>query len=311
MISNKPIRRSLTVGAVTAIIVAATVIGNGESAEALGKVKCGDPTAVAQVDPVVHHNETDNSIIHMHQIYGNNAWVNLENPNAANYEDLVGMGTNCRIPEDTAGYWLPCLQKRNEDGTYGPECISTNQFTAYYRPWTGIGGPDYGPGMPFPPDTRLVGHSYNFTCGNKSGARSEPVQVIPDCSGLSGKPGLTLTGHVDLPNCWDGVLPDHHPEDVGDTSDNIHYAYAIKVDRVKVCPDGFPNKMISIRETLQFAYVGDGSDVLLSSDVLAGTTIAGSTMHADFWQAWDDAFFDQWIHDCVNFNLGSASRCDP
>jgi hypothetical protein len=311
------IHRALIVGASALIVIVAVMVGvgllssnNGGESQSLGKVKCGAPTATIAKDPIVHHDEPD-AVVHMHQIFGNSGWVNLAEPNAANYEDLNGQSTSCRIIGDTAGYWIPCLQHRNDDGTFGPTCIGTNQFTAYYRPFTGIGGPQYGPGLAFPPDTRLVGHLYNWTCGTNSGARSAPVQKIPDCSGLSGKPGYTLTAHIDLPNCYDGVPPNHLAEDVGDTSDNPHYAYSVKVNRVKTCPAGFPNQMVAVRETVQFAYVGDGTDVLLSSDVMASATVPGSTLHADFWNAWDQPFFEQWVHDCVNFHIGDTARCDP
>ena len=183
-------------------------------AQALGKVKCDvdnqPAVAIGSYDPIVNHNE--DSAAHEHQFFGNTAWHDLPNPNTANYDDLVGQDNNCRpvlgldYSADSAGYWIPTL--RYVSGPRVGELVPAKQFTAYYRP---AAGGKFGPAQAIPADTRLIGTKYNWTCGQNSGARSTPVQSIPDCTGLSGKPGLHPDGAHRLPfllgRCPDRTTP--------------------------------------------------------------------------------------------------------
>lgn len=296
------LRTTLTL---VALLLAATVLA-APNATALGKVKCdksGQPAvAVGSYDPIVNHNGTGSA--HEHQFFGNIAWHSLANPNTANYDDLVGRAHNCRVVADSAGYWIPSL-RRTDTGALVP----AQQFTAYYRAFDGA---TFGPGAPFPPDTRLVATddsgpgAHGWSCGQNSGTGS--TNTIPDCSAYSGKPGYTLSAHITFPSCWDGVAPNHKPGDVGNTSDNAHYAYPVR----GACPAGFPNRMVQLRETIQFAYAGPGAtgnNVELASDVPGGD---GASMHADFFNAWDQSGFDSFVRQCVTSKATYSSKvCSP
>lgn len=309
--SIAPSRRVLLPIAIVVGLITALLLPAG-AASALGKVKCdvsGQPAvAVGSYDPIVNHNSPGPSM-HEHQFFGNIAWHSLANPNAANYADLVGKATNCRnvlglsYSADSAGYWTPTL--RYVSGPKAGQLIPAQQFTAYYR---SASGATFGAAQPIPADTRLVASRYNWSCGMKSGARATPVQSIPDCTGLSGKPGLTLTAHIDFPSCWDGVKPNHTAAQNGDTRDNAHYAYAV----AKKCPAGFPIGVAELRETIQFPYVGNGTDVALSSDKMMGTS-DGRSLHADFWQTWRDKEFGDFLKTCIVSQTAaySTSKCDP
>ena len=282
-------RRRRTAAA-SALVLGLAVAGMAYAAPAtaLAKIKCKQTTGTASVDPIVHHNEpvggAMGSMIHQHQFFGNNAW--LAKGNAANYADLVGKGTNCANAADTAGYWTPTLRY-----TGSKQLIPTQAFTAYYRPYTGSGSKT-GIGQAFPADTRLVASKYDWNCGDQAGVA--PQSSIPSCAAYSGKPGYTLTAHVDFPSCWDGVLPKHSSSDVGNTTDNAHYAYPVK----NACPSAFPNRMVQLRETIQFQYTGNGTDVELSSDPMTGKT-DGQSMHADFWNAWVQSGLQSMVAHCV------------
>jgi hypothetical protein len=258
-------------------------------AQALAKIKCKELVGIAPIDPIKHHNEPD-AHVHDHQFFGSTA-VLAAGPGAQRTQLTAG-GTNCEHAGDTASYWLPVLRDKQTK-----QVVPVQAFTAYYRPFTGLGS-KFGEGMAYPPDTRLIATDDTkggWNCGQFSAGRSAFSQSIPDCSGLSGKPGRTLTVHISFPSCWDGVLPDHSAKDVGDTNDNEHYAYPVK----KQCPAGFPHKMVGLVETIQFAYTGDGTDLELSSDEMMGTT-DGQSMHADFWNTWDQDAFERVVRDCVN-----------
>lgn len=297
------------IGAVGAVALLLGMLFAAPSAQALGKVKCDKTTqpavAIGQYDPIVNHNGT--GAPHEHQFYGNIAWHSLANPDTANYADLVGKAHNCRVAADSAGYWTPTL--RYISGPKAGQLVPAQQFTAYYRAFNGA---TTGPGMAFPPDTRLIATdnfgpgAHGWSCGQNSNTGA--TQGIPDCSAYSGKPGYTLSAHITFPSCWDGVLPNHKSTDVGNTSDNAHYAYPVK----GACPAGFPNKMVQLRETIQFAYAGPGAtgdNVALSSDEMAGTT-DGQSMHGDFWNAWVQSGFESFVKSCVT-TQGPGSVCSP
>ena len=285
--------RGATIGVLT--LVAALVGGFGlalvssvasaPASQAKAKIKCKQTTGTDDVDPIVHHNEPAQGSAHLHQFFGNNSFLSLPNPNAANYADLRAGGTNCENPADTAGYWTPALKYKATG-----KVISPQAFTAYYRSWD---FKDFGAGVPLPDDVRLVASKFSWTCGQFSNVA--PQQSVPDCSASSGRPGSTLTAHIDFPSCWDGVKPSHTSQEVGDTRDNKHFAYRVGSS----CPAGFPVKTVQLRETLQYPYIGKGDDVELSSDAMMGKT-DGQTMHADFWNAWDPKGFASMVRNCVN-----------
>lgn len=260
-------------------------VASAPPSQAKAKIKCKETTGTDDVDPIVHHNEPAQGSAHLHQFFGNNSFLSLANPNTANYEDLRNGGTNCENPADTAGYWTPVLRYKSTGAI-----VPTRAFTAYYRSWD---FKDFGEGVPLPDDVRLIGTKFNWTCGQFENVA--PQQSVPDCSMADGRPGSTLTAHIDFPSCWDGVKPSHSPDEVGDTRDNKHFAYRVG----KSCPAGFPIKTVQLRETIQFQYTGKGDDVELSSDHEKGTT-DGRSMHADFWNAWDPKGFASMVRNCVN-----------
>lgn len=290
------------VAAVALALLAAMILTPAPSF-ALGKVKCGDNGAVAvgSYDPIVNHNGTGSA--HEHQFFGNIAWHSLANPNTANYPDLAGKANSCRVSVDSAGYWIPSL--RYTSGPKAGQLVPAQQFTAYYRSFD---HKDFGPGLPYPADTRLVASRHDWGCGQYSGVPIGPT--IPSCVGQSGKPGHTLTAHIDFPSCWDGVLPNHQPGDVGNTSDSAHYAYVVKSGTKRVCPAGFPNRMVELRESFQFQYVGPGDDVALSSDAPGQD---GGSLHADFWNTWQQGPFEAFVRDCVTAKTAaySTAKCQP
>lgn len=306
------VARLLAAAVVTAVSAIAL---SAAPANSLALIKCdtaGQPAvAVGSYDPIVNHNGVGAS--HQHQFFGNIAWHSLKNPNRANYRDLVAKKNNCRkvlglaYSADSAAYWIPTL--RYTKGPKAGSVIPAKQFSAYYRPATGMNGPKTGPALAFPKDTRLVGTVYNWSCGQKSGARSAPKQSIPDCTGLSGRPGQTLTAHITYPSCWDGVRPRHSAKEVGDTRDNAHYRYRIGSGKKARCPAGFKYGVTELRETIQFPYTGNGRDVALSSDHHGAAP--GSSLHGDFWNTWMQPEFERLVRECVVGTAYTARKCDP
>ena len=271
--------------------VAATVL-IPTAASGLAKIQCKQTTGTAAVDPIVYHNLKVGSG-HVHQFFGNNAFLSLANPNAANYTDLVGKGTNCEDPADTAGYWTPTLHNMKTGAA-----VPVAAFTAYYRSWNSR---TTGEGVPYPADARLIATRMDWTCGQRE--RVKPSPSIPDCSMADGKSGSRLTAHIDFPSCWNGVLPRHWSTQVGNTNDNALFAYRLDSEN---CPPGFPVKTVELRMTIQFQYTGRGTDLMLSSDHMANTT-DGRSLHADFWNTWVQTGFQTMVRNCINPGLNRTT----
>lgn len=306
-------RRVLALLAAFALALVGAVL-TASPATALAKIKCDVGTRngtdvavhVGNVDPIVNHNQP--SSMHQHDFFGSKGWQGTKG-NAATYADATASATTCRDQKDTASYWAPSLVYTS--GAKAGQRVPVLQFTAYYRAFA---SQQFGQARAFPADTRLVatdglGYGLNgWTCGQASrqAAAQGGVDFIPDCTGEDGSPGNTLTAHVNFPSCWNGVLPKHSASDVGDTRDNAHYTYPTSK---KACPAAFPIEMVQLRETIQYAYTGNGSDVALASDHGARN---GSTFHVDFWNTWNQAGLEDMVSNCItNKAAYSAGRCDP
>lgn len=283
-------RNQRRIGAVLLTLTALVTVSSAGSlleappAEALAKIKCKQSTGTAHVDPILRHNQPVSDTQHEHQFFGSTYLLSMRNPNTANHADLASKGTTCTNTADTAAYWTPVLRYKSTGAM-----VPVRAFTAYYRSW------DFqktGGGVPLPDDVRLIASKHNWTCGQFEAVR--PSQSIPNCSMADGRPGSTLTAHIDFPSCWDGVRPKHASTAVGDTKDNAHFAYRTG----KTCPPGFPIKTVALRMTLQFAYTGMGTDLELSSDAMMGTT-DGQSLHGDFWNTWAPGGLASMVRNCV------------
>jgi hypothetical protein len=283
-----------------------------QPADGLMKAHCKPQTGFGAWDPIVHHNLPAQA--HNHTFFANTKLLGLADPNAATYSGLVGAGTTCQNPDDTAAYWIPTLLFK---ATGKP--VPIHAMIGYYRSFdhrtTGVADP-------LPADMRMVAgnakatgpqdiKTVNWTC-NQNSSRPGPFvgPVEAACNKATGTVRLGI--HVDFPTCWDGVLNDHGV--AGNTADYSgsggvvnHLAY-----ERDGCPAGFSRKLAELRVTVQWEYAGDGRDIYLSSDPVGGPY--GYTMHADFWNTWvqtGGAFNGMvgMVKDCVNSKTGPAKEC--
>lgn len=306
-------KRVLSVLGVAALVLASLFVGT-DTAHATAKIKCDVgtnkvdvATFVGKVDPIVNHNQPES--MHQHDFFATKDWQ-AKVGNAANYDDVRASATTCREKGDTAGYWAPSLVY-----TSGPKAgqrVPVRQFTAYYRGFAGQ--TTHAGSIAFPADVRLVAQqnsaSYGlvgWTCGQNSTVTGSGRWQIPDCSASSGVGGDTLTAHINFPSCWDGVKPSHTSSEVGDTRDNAHWVYPTNKT---ACPSTHPIEVVQLRETIQYHYTGDGTDVALTSDLMAGAA-PGTTMHADFWNTWDQATLEAMVAKCVQGKSSSFGSCAP
>ena len=241
-------------------------------------VQCGGPVASAPVDPIVHPGQFGSS--HQHEFYGNTTI----SPTAT-YDSLVAGSTACGDKGDTASYWHPTLYI---DGVRAPVPKSTFYYTGESKP---------GPLATWPPDLKIIAGNAAATgpqstsvvywgCGD--GSSVSKVNMPPQCT--SGDTGLTA--HVIFPDCWDGLHLDS-------TDHKSHMAYS----SAGSCPANYPVSLPYLILRLQWTGLHPApSSVGLA--VISSTGVLGigpaSTMHADWWQAWDQARLTQLVGQCIN-----------
>ena len=238
-------------------------------------------------DPIVFPGEPGAS--HLHEFTG--AW---STDAFSTLESMRASGHTCEL-DDSAGYWTPVLY--NAQG----ELIKKRFAAAYF-----LGNQTNRKYVqPFPAGLKVIvsmqdsyAHGGGWHCGNSSHnlAILSP-SMIPNCEGLDDGPeGIypditLLEAKLVFPDCWDGVnldSPDH----------KSHMAFSD--DLANLCPPSHPVPV----PRLNFKNVYDtygGPGITLSSG-------APDTMHADFWNTWDQAKFEALVKFCIN---GSARDTKP
>ncbi len=238
-------------------------------------------------DPIVFPGEPGAS--HLHEFTGSwstNAFSTLESMRAS--------GHTCEL-DDTAGYWTPVLY--NAQG----ELIKKRFAAAYF-----LGNQTNRKYVqPFPAGLKIIvsmqdsyAHGGGWHCGNSSHSLAIlSPSTIPNCEGLDDGPeGIypditLLEAKLVFPDCWDGVnldSPDHRS----------HMAFSD--DLTNLCPSSHPVPV----PRLNFKNVYDtygGPGITLSSG-------GPETMHADFWNTWDQTKLEALVKFCIN---GSARDTKP
>jgi hypothetical protein len=240
-------------------------------------VQCREAVKSAPDDPIVHPGHPGMS--HMHEFYGNRS-INA----SSTYESMIGQPTGCAHdhdgdePGDTAGYWHPTLYV---NGQRLPAPKSTFYYTNRDRKMPGTMSA-------WPPDLRVIAGDAHATapqdtsvaywgCGH--GTSQSKVDYVPQC----GPDDTGLTAHVIVPDCWDGVhldSPDH----------KSHMAYS----EDEQCPTSHPVSLPWLIMRFQWTDATPApSTVTLSSG-------SPNTMHADFWNTWNQARLEQLVGFCIN-----------
>ena len=268
---------------------------------ALPSAALAERTAIISVGCTDSHRLKDDPIVfpgqpgasHLHEFTGSwstNAFSTLESMRAS--------GHTCEL-DDTAGYWTPVLY--NAQG----ELIKKRFAAAYF-----LGNQTNRKYIqPFPAGLKMIvsmqdsyAHGGGWHCGNSSHnlAILSP-STIPDCEGLDDGPGgvypdiTLLEAKLVFPDCWDGVHLD--------SSDHKSHM-AFSNDVTNLCPPSHPVPV----PRLNFKNVYDtygGPGITLASG-------GPETMHADFWNTWDQAKLESLVKFCLNSGArdsAKAPRC--
>lgn len=253
-------------------------------------------------DPIVYPGKPGAS--HLHQFFGNTG-VNA----GSTYASLRTTGdSTCMGPLNRSGYWIPAMLN-GHGGVVRPDFVSI-----YYkrRPASdpkcdqAKDAQAQGKCVPLPRGLRFVfGHNMLNPSQTPTGA------AYWNCQGTGANPGhyaslAEARGHcpvgtligavVTAPDCWDGKnldSPDHRS----------HMAYSGYGDWGYLkCPATHPFVIPAF--TLGAWYGTDATlpDWHLSSDRMPGMAdmVAGSSLHSDWFGAWDDATMATWTANCID-----------
>jgi hypothetical protein len=114
------------------------------------------------------------------------------------------------------------------------------------------------------------------------------LRIVADDSAVGADPSNLI---IKFPECWDGVHTD--------SADHIsHMASATG----EGCPPSHPVRVPALTTVVRYP-VENVSGYTLSSGPL-------STLHADFWNTWDQPGLEALVAECLNDSTGSCPRID-
>jgi hypothetical protein len=256
----------IAVAAATVITILA-VLGTAPAASAASAnngasfaVRC-DFSHRAPDDPIVYPGKPGAS--HSHDCFGNHS-INAH----SGYKSLLAHGTTCRRPSDKAGYWMPTV-------TWGGKTVNSNRAVFYYR----AGSKDHTQVKPFRGALRMITDSHiTWRCGrtdNRAGTSNPPSR----CS------NRLLGVRIIFPDCSNGKIDGlHHRK---------HMAYSRRIGGKVRCPSSHPISVPVLTMNVTFPLPTTRGPARLSSG-------GPSTMHADFFNAWNQAALKHLVFRCIN-----------
>ncbi|MDP8947479.1 MAG: DUF1996 domain-containing protein [Actinomycetota bacterium] len=228
-----------------------------------------------QVDPIVSFGGTSH---HMHDFFGNKT-----TDASSTLESLRAGGTTCTRAADKAAYWIPTVKWTDSRGTRN---LKANKGLFYYR----AAGKVSGGVEPHPLGLKVVtaqGKRVEWRCANGTWSKYPPTR----CS--NGK----LVVRIKFPFCSDGNL---------DSADHrSHMAYPVrKSDGTLRCSNSHPITLPRLQMNAQFPIPTTSGRVTLASG-------SYSTMHADFFNAWEEGRLAELVEDCINAAPFTTSNPKP
>lgn len=278
---------------------------------------CGGDGKLAKDDPLVHFDKPGAS--HLHQVWGNDQFNSRTTP-----ADLASSAvTNCNVTPyslNRSSYWMPALVNETGD-VIRPELVAVyykrkTASSAYCNPaspqfiGTCIGLPSqiryvFGWDMTKPTAT-VQGASWYCTGGTGEHFRDLDAVFASGC-----KAGDTLVANTLAQNCWDGKhldSPDHRS--------HVAYGDYSRGDGIYRCPTTHPYLIPQEENKAMFKVtaemIGTRSDgtrysrVRLASDAMLPGAKPGSTLHADYIEAWVSTAKKMWMDNCIEKALNCS-----
>ena len=264
-------------------------------------------------DPIVYPGQPGKS--HLHQFYGNteaNAGSTFESLRASGDSTCINIGNGTAA--NRSAYWIPAML----DGM--GHVVQPDYVQVYYkREPSGTGTPcdpqnprNHGICVGIPNGLKFIfgfdmlsgkapSHAGSYKCTG-AGAKTVTVRNLEQVKG-SCRVGSHLVATIQTPKCWNG-------KDL-DSADHRSHLSDVHRDRntgIVKCPKTHPYYMPQF--TLSVFYrVGEGDDIglwSLSSDHMYPNLPKGATLHADYFEAWDNSVKDMWIDNCIGRKLNCS-----
>ncbi len=268
----------LMLGVVAASACLATLMWWKAPAASAQEVTSSDPSFVVRCD--FSHQNSDDPIVapgqrggsHLHDFFGNRS-TNY----ASTYRSLRAAATTCFNPTDTAAYWIPTVY-------WNDITLRPSHALFYYR----TAGKAPASVQPYPRKLKVIPRSHvSWRCLPGTWSNSPPTQ----CS--SGR----LVVQIEFPDCL--------AKDQLDSRDHLsHMAYSVWSSGTKRCPSTHPIPVPALNMNVHFPIPTTSGTVMLSSG-------AASTLHADFFNAWDQHKLAALVRSCINAYPFSAANPKP
>jgi Domain of unknown function (DUF1996) len=271
--------------------------GDFTSRDASFVVRCdfiGLPSGRKLDDPIVSPGVDS---FHMHDFFGNTT----TNRNST-LDTLRAGGTTCLNPGDKSAYWMPTATWTDSKGT---RTLNANRGLFYYRAGdkdadavelypaldtNGDGQPDDGLKI-----VTVQGSHATWKCEGSTAVFPSPPSR---CS--SGK----LVVRIVFPDCSDG--------NIDSATHRSHMTYAEpQSDGTMQCPPSHPKPVPALTMNVRFPIPTTSGTLTLSSDHLDQGDSPGSTIHADFYNAWDQVELSRLIDTCIKAAPFSARNPKP
>jgi hypothetical protein len=228
------------------------------------------------------HSKPDDPIVfpglpgasHIHTFIGNRS----TNANTTVESLLANPSTSCAPAPDLSAYWIPTLFEDSR-------AVEPKAVIVYY----GSRLTDSSPTVPFPLGFRMIAGNAKLQTPTPAGSVNQFY-----CAGPGGEigrsadgnwpvcaPGASLLFQLVFPDCWDGVhldSPDH----------KSHLAYTYD----GTCSGAFPVPIPSVSFVIAYPTAGSVDGFTLASGM-------ASSMHGDFFNAWDNDAQAHRVKNCI------------
>lgn len=230
---------------------------------------------LAYDDPIVNPGQPGAS--HLHMFTGN-----TETDAFSDYDSLKNHGdsTCAGGPINRTGYWIPAVH--DGAGKIRVPYVSVFYYKVFHQMLSV---------SEFPEGQRIIA-GYNMATGQgghfqwKCSNNTMSGTTIPDCPA-----GTDVIGIVGFPECHNGQL------DSGDH--RSHFTYK---QHDTPCPASHPHLVSTITLNIWFHNPGNSENWYLDSDRMSEFPeqwkADGSTLHADWFGAWDREVLATWVNNC-------------
>jgi hypothetical protein len=256
-------------------------------------------------DAIVYPGQKDAA--HLHMFFGNTGANE-----ASNYTSLRSTGNStCQGgPINRTAYWMPAIF--NGAGSV----VTPSEFELYYKAENAPLVSGQRQVAQFPNGLRMIAGA------RMDGKTVDPSALVPSGAGLvwgwrcdtsggttnhtqmpSCPQGSRLTGMIRFPYCWDG-------KNLDSADHRSHLRYGTS-NTWGPCPSTHPIHLPEVTEFVHYKNVASTSGWYLSSDKMGAAVANGSTLHADWYGAWDNPVQDRWLS-CIrkDKNMSGGSLCD-